>query len=74
MLARISALRLESLIDGDELEATLLAAVFAEALRTDRSPRGVLDALWSSLPACDAWRGGVGEAVAELVDGLAGPD
>jgi hypothetical protein len=56
VLTKISNLRLEGLFDGDEVSTTLLAAVFAEALRMDETPRQVLDALWESLPPDDLWR------------------
>lgn len=56
VIEKLSALRLEGLLNGgDEVSMTLLAAVLAEALRQERPPRQILDALWESLPPDDTW-------------------
>lgn len=52
ILSKLVDLRQE---DGDEITATLLAAVFADALRKDQTPRTILDSVWAALPGCDAW-------------------
>lgn len=53
VLAKISALRDDP--DEEEIPSTLVAAVYAEALRQDEPPRVVADCLWKSLPTDKEW-------------------
>lgn len=72
ILSKLVDLRLEGMVDGEEITATLIAAVFADALRKGQSPRTVLDYVWEALPACDAWENGIEadvRAAVELVGG-----
>lgn len=53
-------------VEAEVADGFLIAAVYLRAMRTDRSPRDVLDALWKSMPAGDAWPG-LRDALAELL-------
>lgn len=55
ILQKVADLRLEGMVDGDEVTRTLLGAVFADAIRKDQTPRSVLDAVWQALPDDATW-------------------
>lgn len=54
--------------DGYEVTALLLAAVFADALRKDQTPRTILDSVWAALPSCDTWESELGATVRAAVE------
>lgn len=55
ILRKIADLRLEGMVDGDEISKTLLASCFADALRKDQTPRSILDDIWQALPSDETW-------------------
>lgn len=48
----------EALMGADDAEisdAFLMAALYSSAIRSDRAPRDVLDAVWKSMPSTESW-------------------
>lgn len=55
-------------IDGDTITCTVLAAIYADALRKGLAPRDVLADISESLPESDAWEGWVRSQMEEAIE------
>lgn len=68
IMERISDLRMETLVDGDQVTASLVAACITDALRKGESPRDIALALWDAVPSEEEWENGTRETVLAAID------
>lgn len=65
---QVIAQRMDALLDGDQLSATLLGACIADALRKGETPREIALRLWEGLPDDDAWATGMREKIETAIE------
>lgn len=65
---QVIAHRMDAVIDGDSITASLIGACIADALRKGETPRSVARGLYDGLPDDMDWEDGIRETVEAAIE------